>query len=735
MIESLSIAKTATYEGAAQTLGGLARLNFLFGSNGAGKTTITRVIANPASHPDCVLSWQKGAALETLVYNRDFVERSFNATERLKGIFTLGEQDIANLEAIAKKSAELGDVTAKIENLGNTLHGANQQSGKKKELVDLESEIKEKCWAQKLKHEEAFSEAFKGLRNNAEKFKEHTLFQLASNPAEIMTLEYLNEKAKTVFGPTPSMEPTLPLLGPSAILDHETSTILVKKVIGKEDVDIAALILRLGNSDWVQQGQAFYGQSAPTCPFCQQEAPAGFEKSLAGYFDETFEKDTQTIADLQADYYRDSQALLVRLQAVVDVQSKFLDKDTFIAEQSAIEAKLNANALLIWNKRKEPSLPILLDSLAEPLAAAGKLISAANEAIGAHNEIVRNIGRERADLTAQVWKYVLEVELKAYLAASVSKRDGLKSAIAKLSGQIQELGQTKHSIANEIKLLEKASTTIQPTIDGINALLTSFGFRTFQLAKADDGPFYKLIRADGKDAQETLSEGEKSFVTFLYFFHLLKGSENESGMSTDRVVVFDDPVSSLDSDVLFIVSSLIRSLFDDVRASKGHIKQIFVLTHNVYFHKEVTYTSNRGDDEKKGERTYWMVRKGDTGATVERYRSNPIKTSYDLLWAELRREDKSPLTIQNTMRRILENYFKILGRIDFEKICDRFDGRDKAICRSLFAWVNDGSHFAHDDAFFTLDDGAINVYLEIFKQVFIKADQEAHYDMMMGVTQ
>ena len=53
-----------------------------------------------------------------------------------------------------------------------------------------------------------------------------------------------------------------------------------------------------------------------------------------------------------------------------------------------------------------------------------------------------------------------------------------------------------------------------------------------------------------------MSEGEKTFVTFLYFYHLLKGSESDSGMTTDRIVVFDDPVSSLDSDVLFIVSRL-----------------------------------------------------------------------------------------------------------------------------------------------------------------------------------
>jgi wobble nucleotide-excising tRNase len=133
------------------------------------------------------------------------------------------------------------------------------------------------------------------------------------------------------------------------------------------------------------------------------------------------------------------------------------------------------------------------------------------------------------------------------------------------------------------------------------------------------------------------------------------------------------------------------------------------------------------------ESVHITIRKGDAGATVQQHPSNPIKTSYDLLWAELRREDKSPLTIQNTMRRILENYFKILGRIDFDKICDQFDGQEKAMCRSLFAWVNDGSHFSHDDAFYTLDQASINVYLDIFKQIFVKANQEAHYEMMMAI--
>ena len=42
---------------------------------------------------------------------------------------------------------------------------------------------------------------------------------------------------------------------------------------------------------------------------------------------------------------------------------------------------------------------------------------------------------------------------------------------------------------------------------------------------------------------------------------------------------------------------------------------------------------------------------------------NPIKSSYELLWQELKNENaKSNITFQNIMRRIIENYFKLLGK-------------------------------------------------------------------------
>ena len=202
-------------------------------------------------------------------------------------------------------------------------------------------------------------------------------------------------------------------------------------------------------------------------------------------------------------------------------------------------------------------------------------------------------------------------------------------------------------------------------------------------------------------------------------------------MTTDRVIVFDGPVSSLDSDILFIVSSLIRGLLDEVKIDHGHIKQVFVLTHNIYFHKEITFNPNRKDKALSGE-TFWMVRKLHQLSKITQYDTNPIKTSYELLWAEVKNKDHSNLSIQNTMRRILENYFKILGGMDPNDICEKFEGRNKLICRSLFSWINAGSHSTHDDLFISVDDSSIDWYLEVFKQIFYKTKHEAHYRMMMS---
>ena len=149
--------------------------------------------------------------------------------------------------------------------------------------------------------------------------------------------------------------------------------------------------------------------------------------------------------------------------------------------------------------------------------------------------MVENLGAEKSNLTAQVWRYLLDYEIKDDLTSYERKKEDIEKAITNLKEQIQKETVKKQSKEREIGNFEKDITSIQPTIDNINGFLTEFGFQGFSLAKSDHDRFYKIERPDHSDAKTTLSEGEKNFVAFLYFYHLLKGSKSESDITADRV--------------------------------------------------------------------------------------------------------------------------------------------------------------------------------------------------------
>jgi wobble nucleotide-excising tRNase len=731
MIESITLANVASYGTAPERLVELSQFNFFFGSNGSGKTTIGRVISDESSFPTCAIGWKANQKLESLVYNKEFVDKNFSQSPEVRGVFTLGEKNVETISKIEKAKVDCEALRAKEGELSIALEGADGTGGKKGELQALETRLKEKCWAQKQKHDPKLQGAFEGFRGSADKFKAKVLQEWGANTAALLLLSDLEVKAAAVFGPAPVVEKTVSLVDMTTLTGYEVDPILKKRVIGKDDVDIAAMIKKLGSSDWVRQGRSFFDVNENQCPFCQQSTSEAFRKSLDDYFDEVFEADSREIANIGTNYATEVARLQQQIGALVAALSKFLDVERLKAEKELFDLKIARNVQLLAGKKKEPSQVVELDSIENIAATVRTLIDAANVSIVKHNEMVTNLSRERLTLASQVWKYLIEVELKIDLSVFKTERDNLNKAIEGIAAKITSLKKERGTIEVELRSLERQTTSIQPTIDAINRLLVSFGFQGFSLANTHSGTSYKLVRADGSDAKASLSEGERTFVTFLYFYHLLKGSQSESGTSTNRVVVFDDPVSSLDSDILFIVGSLIKGILDEVRAGTGAIKQVFILTHNVYFHKEVTFNARR-QDVAMNEETFWIVRKDGSTSKVAKFGFNPIKTSYELLWAEVRNPQRTNLSIQNTLRRILENYFKILGGVNPDMICDGFAGKDKMICKSLFSWVNAGSHYAHEDLFVSIEDSTVDMYLRVFREIFVKMDHLGHYRMMMG---
>jgi wobble nucleotide-excising tRNase len=509
------------------------------------------------------------------------VARNFNQ-QKLKGVFTLGEMAQETLDKIGIIKEHIKKLQGDIDTLTNTLQGADGNGGKKSDLSQLNETYKNKFWIMKQKHGTDLGGGLAGYLNNSVKFMEKVLVEATSNTATHLTQTELVEKAKTVFSNTLAIANPLTEINTADILKHEKNPILQKRIIGKDDVDIAAMISKLNNSDWVRQGLSFYDANDGVCPFCQQTTNESFRKSLSEYFDETFTQDSNAIKTLIDNYSTDAQRYQTQIQALIDLQSDFIDIGKLKTEKQLLDSIIIINKQRIAEKQKESSQVITLDTLGNVLREIASLLAAANTKITENNRIVSNLRSEKATLTTQIWKFIVS-ELSTDITEYNRQKTALESAINNINTQITSKATEKVQKEAELHELEKQTTSIIPTRDNINHLLDTFGFKSFKIDLGDEQNTYKLVREDGSDAKNTLSEGERNFLTFLYFYHLLKGSQTETGIANNKVVVIDDPISSLDNDVLFIVSTLIRELIQDAREGKGSIKQIFILTHNIYF--------------------------------------------------------------------------------------------------------------------------------------------------------
>jgi len=154
----------------------------------------------------------------------------------------------------------------------------------------------------------------------------------------------------------------------------------------------------------------------------------------------------------------------------------------------------------------------------------------------------------------------------------------------------------------------------------------------------------------------------------------------------------------------------------------------------VYFHKEASFQGGRSNGDK--DVNFWILRKNSNVTSIQPYgQNNPIESSYELLWREVKEwRRNSGITLQNTMRRIIENYFKILGKFTDEGLIEKFTtSEEQQICRSLISWVNDGSHTIPDDLYVQAPEDSAEKYLGVFENIFKNTNNHGHYQMMMGV--
>jgi predicted ATPase len=69
MIQKIIIKNTATFDTEGVEIDNLRKINFIYGANGCGKTTISNVIASPDTYADSSIVWSADDKEDVLVYN------------------------------------------------------------------------------------------------------------------------------------------------------------------------------------------------------------------------------------------------------------------------------------------------------------------------------------------------------------------------------------------------------------------------------------------------------------------------------------------------------------------------------------------------------------------------------------------------------------------------------------------------------------------------------------------
>lgn len=549
------------------------------------------------------------------------------------------------------------------------------------------------------------------------------------NPDEVSPdIEELAKKAKILFD-AKSQPLKLPMtFESSSLLDIENSEIFTKKISGKESNKIGKLIKQLENSDWVSKGKDYL--KGDICPFCQQHTiTKEFINEFNNFYDESYKKDINELENSADNYRQYSQVLIANIENQIKDYNEYTSKDLdFQIEFSELKRIIGDNISQIEKKINEPSVLINIATSKNVCTKLKKLFENLKIKVSEHNALIDNKKKEKNKVFEERIKYVSITAkhetstLHKNLQKEQKRIDGLNEAINTIENKIKEYEQ-KCNIEKE-KFMNSNDTAKK-----INNLLEQFGFSNFKISVSQEDKSYYIVRNDGTPVNDTLSEGEMNFLTFLYFYQLIKGSLNKTDIDSERIVVIDDPISSMDANVLFIVSSLVRELAYEVRKGKYKIKQLIVLTHNITFHREVTYIrANEGNSKT----SYYLIKKLNGYSIIEHCSKNPISSTYELLWQNLFCNDCNPMTAQNISRRIIETFFNLVGISDVNEIILRMKSPDREIAQSLMSWANAGSHNALDEGDIVVNTNeSTEAYKNILKKIFTESDYKAHYEEMI----
>ena len=736
-------------------------INFFYGRNGAGKSTIALAMDQKAVKKSSI-EWQNGKSAsdyDVLVYNQDFIKRNFEKYDNVGGVFTVCEENIETTKKVKVK-------TEQRDKLDEDAAGQQAEIDRKTEARDgLLGILQDACWDKTKELRETLKQACSGMG------RKKALLDILKGvkTPQAHNLDDVQQLYDVAFDKGARSYRFFSRAGSTATYGSlPGKDLLDKAVVSSSDTPFAKFMTALGNTDWVRNGHTHYTARAKgKCPFCQSDLPEDFEKNIAASFDDQYQQDIDEIRKFQMAYSSETAAIIRTLQNNLTDTLPGLDLTEYQDKLALLESNIAINVQHIADKMKEPMLRVELEDTDSLLLEIGNLIDGINKKIKANNDIASDQRNKKKDC---------EDAVKEHLASLIADDiQNYNDNYAKLSKEIKALEATlkktkgdSEALTVEIDELNRQVVNTEATINSMNDLLRDSGFQGFSLrVRKDKENMYEVVRKENDGVVrvvENLSEGERNFIAFLYFFHLVKGSPN-SKAPKDKIVVIDDPVSSMDSGALCIVGSLVREMIDvcynntDYKGDLelgNYIKQIFILTHNVYFHSEVTYKQEKNFRST----SFYKVLKANNDSTVEicvrtnpakpseNENYNPVQNSYKAMWTELK-EAKTAIPALSVIRQILEYYFMQMCGYDRKLLRKQvLEGKHKNLfiidavpggkpdyrkyhkADTLLAYISSPSGIG-SEVHLVEDSESAEPYKEAFKLIFEAMEQGQHYKMMM----
>lgn len=333
---------------------------------------------------------------------------------------------------------------------------------------------------------------------------------------------------------------------------------------------------------------------------------------------------------------------------------------------------------------------------------------------------------EEKDEYKKSWgSYIIEENNKRNLENSLKDiTEKIDNEIAVIKGSDKDIKEgTIVYLKTEIKKLTikkdellKSQKSTYKLVEIINTKLKSSGKNNLELQLTRDEnkiEHYIIKNVDSVRSIDKLSTGEKNIIGFLYFLESLNDIERKSGKN--KIIVFDDPMTSNDDTMQYLIITELQKLFRGNESKKFNVNKDYFLcmTHNVHFYLNLQPAKN--DRYRKS--NFYRLENGEIKLVTSE--KEDFNTHYESLWIELRSLYSYDLlnSMLNSMRRIVETYTK------FNKIHPDHFYKNKEEHRKLF---NENSH-SIDDHFMDGMGKTKEELKRMFKDLFDFNDAKGHF--------